>query len=155
MKAQTGDYIAVHQEPVWRESSNFVFHAHMGVKEGRNEWEQLWGKKIALNRVTLCCIPFFLYDVAIGDEVSLTHDNVLAEVVQRSGQVTFRVWFEVAAKSCRDEIVRELESMKALMEWSSENLLALSVPEADAQRLADYLQLREEPELLQYESGCT
>ena len=43
--------------------------------------------------------------------------------------------------------------MRPLMEWSSENLLAPSVPEAEAQRLADYLYAREQQSLLQYETG--
>ena len=153
MKAQAGEYIAVHKEPIWRESSNFVFHAHMGVKAGKNEWEQLWGKAIAPNRIALCCIPFFLYDVALGDEVLLTPDNVLAEVVHRSGQITFRVWFGEQDATRRQDVVREIEEMKPLMEWSSENLLALSVPEVDAQRMADYLQRREDEGALQYETG--
>ena len=153
MKAKTGEYIAVHRDPVWRESANFLFHAHMGVEAGKNEWEQLWGKVTAPNRVVLCCIPFFLYDVALGDEVLLTPDNVLAEVVHRSGQVTFRVWFGEQDRANRKDSLKEIEAMKPLMEWSSENLLALSVPEDEAQRMANYLQLRETEGVLQYETG--
>ena len=43
--------------------------------------------------------------------------------------------------------------MRPLMEWSSENLLALSAPEAEALRLADHLHSREQQGLLQYETG--
>jgi hypothetical protein len=50
-------------------------------------------------------------------------------------------------------LVREIEAMKPQMEWSSENLLALSVMETEAQLLADNLQIRENEGLLQYESG--
>lgn len=155
MEVQAGEYIAVHRKPVWLGSSNFVFHAHTGVKDGKNEWEQLWGKAIAPDRVALCCIPFFLYDVALGDEVLLTLSNVLAEVVRRSGQITFRVWFGGQDAIRRQGVVREIEAMKPLMEWSSGNLLALSAPEIEAQRLAYYLHLREKEGLLRYETGCS
>ena len=59
-------------------------------------------------------------------------------------------------KAAREALVREIEAMKPLFEWSSENLLALSAPDgAEAQKVADYLQAREEQGLLQYETGRT
>ncbi len=153
MKYQAGDYEAVHQSPIWRDRANFVFAAHLGKKDGKNEWEQLWGQKTASQRFLVCCIPFFLQDIALGDEVETDADFVLQRVIQRSGQVTFRVWFGAQEATTRQELVREIESMKPLMEWSSENLLALSTPEAEAQRLADYLHSREQQGLLHYETG--
>lgn len=153
MKYQAGEYVAVHQSPVWRDRANFVFAAHLGVKDGRNEWEQLWGLKTAPQRVVLCCIPFFVHDISLGDELETDGDCVLQRVVRSSGQVTFRVWFGGQDGAKRQIVVHELEEMKPLMEWSSGNLLALSVPEAEAQRLADYLQLHENDGLLQYETG--
>lgn len=145
--------MAVHSEPIWRDRANFVFAAYQGTKDGKNEWEQLWGQKVAPQRFVLCCIPFFVQDVALGDEVETDGDFVLQRVVRPSGQVTFRVWFGGQDATMRDGLVREIEAMKPLMEWSSENLLALSVPAAEAQQLADHLQLRENEGLLQYETG--
>ena len=89
----------------------------------------------------------------LGDEVEIDANFVLQRVVRSSGQVTFRVWFGGQNATTRQELVREIEMMKPLMEWSSENLLALSVSEADAQGLADHLQLREQRGFLQYETG--
>ena len=134
-------------------SGNFVFAAHIGTKDGKSEWEQLWGQKVAAQRFVLCCIPFFVQDVALGDEVETDGDFVLQRVVRQSGQVTFRVWFGDQDATTRQNLVHEIEAIKPLMEWSSENLLALSVPEAEAQPLADHLQLRESEGLLQYETG--
>jgi hypothetical protein len=148
-----GEYEAVHQLPIWRDRANFVFAAHLGTKDGKNEWEQLWGQKTAPQRFILCCIPFFAQGIALGDEVETNADFVLQRVVQHSGQITFRVWFGEQDSATRQESAREIEAMKPLMEWSSENLLALSVPEAEAQRLADYLYSREQQGLLQYETG--
>lgn len=153
MKYQAGEHVAVHSDPIWRDRSNFVFAAHQGTKDGKNEWEQLWGQEVAPQRCIVCCIPFFVRDVALGDEVEIDANFVLQRVVRPSGQVTFRVWFGGQEATTRQDLVQDIEAMKPLMEWSSENLLALSVPEAEAQRMADYLQLRENEGLLQYETG--
>lgn len=156
MKYQAGEYEATHSSPVWRDRSNLVFAAHLGTKDGKNEWEQLWGQKVAPQRFVLCCTPFFVQDVALGDDVETDGDFVLQRVVRPSGQVTFRVWFGDQGTTTRWEgLVREIEEMKLLMEWSSENLLALSVSADKAQQLADYLQIRENQGLLQYETGRT
>lgn len=157
MKYQIGEYEALHQEPVWRDRANFVFAAHLGTKDGKNEWEQLWGKKMATQyRFILCCIPFFAQNIALGDEVETDADFVLQRVVHHAGQTTFRVWFGAQGMAMREELVREVEAMKPLMEWSSENLLALSISDGvEAQKVADYLQAREEQGLLQYETGRT
>jgi hypothetical protein len=37
MKYQNGEYEAVHQSPIWRDRANFVFAAHIGCKDGKNE----------------------------------------------------------------------------------------------------------------------
>ncbi len=153
MKYQAGEHVAVHAEPIWRERANYVFAAHQGTKEGKNEWEQLWGREVAPQRCVVCCIPFFVRDIALGDEVEIDSNFVFQRVVRPSGQVTFRVWFGGQDATSRRDLIREIEAMKPLMEWSSENLLALSVPEAEAQRFADHLQLREDGGLLQYETG--
>jgi hypothetical protein len=153
MKYQAGEYEAVHQSPIWRDRANFVFAAHLGSKDGKNEWEQLWGEKISTHRVIVCCIPFFAYDVALGDEVEIDADLVLQRVVHPSEFVTFRVWFGDHDSEARQELVREIEVMKPLMEWSSENLLALSAPATEAQRLADHLHIREQRGLLHYETS--
>ena len=156
MKYQAGEYEAVHQSPIWRDRSNFVFATHLGTKDGKSEWEQLWGQKTAPQQFVLCCIPFFARDLALGDVVETDADFVLRQVVRRSGQITFRVWFGSQDSTARQELVREIEAMKPLMEWSSENLLALSASdEVEAQKLADYLQAREEKGLLKYETGRT
>lgn len=126
-----------------------------GRRTGRTNGSSSGGQKTAPQRFILCCIPFFAQDVALGDEVDIDADLVLQRVVQHSGQITFRVWFGEQDSVTRQGSVREIEAMSSLMEWSSENLLALSVREAEAQRLADYLHSREQQGLLQYETGSS
>jgi len=153
VKYSAGEYEAVHKAPIWRDRADFVFAAHIGVKDGKNEWEQLWGKRTATNRFIVCCIPFFVPDLALGDEVETDADFVLQRVVHRGGQYTFRIWFGEQSMATRESVVQELQAMRPLMEWSSENLLALSAGDDNAQEIADILQAREEEGLLKYETG--
>lgn len=148
------DYEAVHENPVWRDKANFIIRAHLEKNEGRSEWEQLWALRLDERRFSLCCIPFFAHDLALGDEVETDDDFVLSRVARPAGQTTFRIWFGGQDAETRQELVREIEAMNSLMEWSSGNLLALSVTDgAEAQKLADYLQSREEQGLLKYETS--
>jgi hypothetical protein len=151
-----GDYVAVHQNPIWREKSNFIVRAHIGLKDGQNEWEQLWVKKIAGLRFTVCCIPFFVYDLALGDEIETDINHNFLRVVRPSGQATFRVWFGGQDANVRRDMITEIEAMRLSTEWFSENLVALSVQlGVEAQTIANFLCAREQKGLLQYETGCT
>lgn len=62
----TGERFSVHREPVWRDRANFVVNAPL-PEEGR--YEQLWSRQLSDDCFEVCCIPFFLYDVALGDVV--------------------------------------------------------------------------------------
>src|SRR3954453_9406655 len=76
VKAERVD--AVHAAPVWRERADFVIGARL-PEEGRAE--QLWARRIEGRHFEVCCIPFFLYDVALGDVVETDADYDLERVV--------------------------------------------------------------------------
>ncbi|NOV98762.1 hypothetical protein HDG69_003357 [Isoptericola halotolerans] len=57
---------SVHDEPAWRERASFIVHAAL-PEQGR--YEQLWCRQVSDDTFEVCCIPFFLYDVALGDLV--------------------------------------------------------------------------------------
>src|SRR5947209_2116831 len=59
---------AVHSEPVWRDRSNFIIAAEV-LGGGDTRTEQLWARQVDEHRFEVCCIPFFVYDVALGDVV--------------------------------------------------------------------------------------
>ena len=153
MTYQDGDYVAVHAEPVWRSQSNFVFRALIGEKEGGSEWEQLWWKQVAPARFVLCCIPFFIYDLSLGDEVETAEDYVVRSIRRRSGQVTFRVWFGGAVAEVKEKAMDEIQRLQPFVEWSSPNLAALSIDESLGPKLSDILQSLENEGALQYEAG--
>jgi len=154
---QSGDYVAVHESPVWGNKSDFIIRIYLEKNEGRNEWEQLWAKQVDDRRFTLCCIPFFAYNLALGDEVETDDHYIVQSVVKLSGQFTFRVWFGDSTKpGIKDELLRQLEEMGALFEWSSANLLAISAKDTDqAQEVANHLYVRQCAGDLMYETGRT
>lgn len=151
-----GDYIATHKEPIWRDSANFLFFINIGQdKNGNNEWEQSWGKKIGYNLISICNIPFFAYNLNLGDELEINSENIFTKKVKSSGNSTFRIFFEVEDPEIKQKIVKELVEKKILLEWSSQNLLALNVSTEDnVKSIANYLNAREQQGLLQYETGA-
>jgi len=150
-----GDFQAVHENPIWRDQANFIIAAYLGEKDGRNEWEQIWAKDLGTRRFLICCIPFFAYDLSLGDEVETDEHYVVQRVVTDSGRYTFRVWFGNSVNpSMTSKIKEEIKEFKSDLEWSSPNLLAISVPNLDvAQALAMYLQSQQDAGYLIYETG--
>ena len=151
-----GEFV-VHQDPVWRERSNFVINAELPEKDRPRRFEQLFARQIGGDRFEVCCIPFFLYDVALGDVVVTSPKDdrkyVVARVVEPSGRYVFRVWFGESFHP-RDEVVEELVGLGSLVEWSSRNLVAVDAVDAEhAQLIADFLAEREKAGQLIYETG--
>ncbi|MEW6581938.1 MAG: DUF4265 domain-containing protein [Actinomycetota bacterium] len=140
----------VHSAPVWRERANFIIGAPL-PEPGRSE--QLWARQVGDQRFEICCIPFFLYDVALGDVVDTDANFALVGVAEPSGRSVFRVWFGESFHP-REEVAKELTELGALLESSSANLLAVDAADADAARLiAGYLAEQEGAGRLMYETG--
>lgn len=156
---ETDDEV-IHESPAWRERANYIIAARI-VSDGTNsQWEQLWARQIAQNRFELCCIPFFVYDLALGDEVETgligEERYVIRRVVRQSGHYTFRVWFH--DDTARKEVPSDIVHLGCLIEWrwTSSNLLAVDAPTRDsAQAVANLLNARERLGQLEYETGRT
>lgn len=123
-------------------------------------FEQLWTKKVGESQFEVCCVPFFLYDLALGDTVETAPQGerqyVLSRVVTRSGRFVFRVFFERLQYRYRDATVEGLQTLGAQVEWSSPSLLAVDArDQAHAQQVADYLHGQEKAQRLVYETGKT
>lgn len=147
----------LHSDPVWRERSNFVVNARLPEPGGGKEFEQLFARQVTEDTFEVCCIPFLLYDIALGDVVRTVaaegRKYLVDSVVHRSGHVTFRVWFG-GTDHPKDAVVDDLRRLGALVEWSSANLLAVDADgEEHAQRVADYLWSAEQAGHFVYETG--
>ncbi len=146
-----------HQEPVWREQSNFIINAELPEKDRPHRFEQLFARQLGEDRFEICCIPFSVHNIALADVVvtspSGDHKYVVKGVVKPSGRHVFRVWFGESFQP-REEIAQELRGLGSLIEWSSSNLLAVdAVDEEHAQLVADFLAERERLGQLLYETG--
>jgi Domain of unknown function (DUF4265) len=131
-----------------------MIQARVEMADGRERWEQLWTREVGPERFQICCIPFFLYDVALGDEVE-GRDYVLERVLTRSGRQTLRAWFrEVPVAEQRQEFETVLSGLGCLYEWHNGRLLAIDA-ENDfiAQDVANRLLIYEHRGLLLYEAG--
>lgn len=151
----------VHLSPVWRERADFIINASIEEEGLPRRFEQLWVRQLGERRFELCCIPFFIYDLALGDEVETTpqgdREYILARVVRPSGGYTFRAWFgDSSHATARDEMIETLRDMGSEFEWHSENLLAIDArDDKRAQEVADLLHEREALGHLTYETGRT
>lgn len=149
------EQFSVHREPVWRDRANFIINAPL-PEPGR--FEQLWTRQVSADTFELCCIPFFLYDVALGDIVQTKDEAgrryVMSRVVTPSGRYVFRVHFDRSMLQNRDETVARLTELGAQLEWSSASLLAVDARDAaHGQEIADFLFDRENQGKLIYETG--
>ena len=154
---KSGDYEARHTNPVWRSRANFIIVADIAASGDKGEWEQLWARKLSDDRFEICCIPFFVYDLALGDEVETDSDGILRRVVKPSGHITFRVWLGNSTDpSDRDRLMGVVRSLACEHEWSSENLLAIDAQTDNvAQRLADSLSVLQQEDRVTFEMGRT
>ena len=144
-----------HDAPAWRDRSDFIIAAP--IRSETAEREQLWAKQVGQDTFEICCIPFFIYDIALGDVVQTaavgSRRYMVQRVVRPSGRFVFRVWFGESFQP-RDEIARELEALGALLEWSSSNLVAIdAATEELASLVAAWLLEREQQGHLMYETG--
>lgn len=147
-----------HEDPVWYQIPHSVVILPLPNKPG--EFEQLVGLEVGNNQYKLICIPFFLYDIALGDIVHVDLDLPFKDrrykVVSKSGRYVFRVWFEYTPDSVKKTCLKELRKMGALTERSSKLLYAVDAENLElAQRVADYLMDGESAGSWIYETGQT
>lgn len=151
----------VHQQPVWRERANFIVAARLEESgpAQRWRWEQLWARQTGENRFEVCCIPFFIYDLNLADEVETNLEGtkyVISKVLKQSGRFTFRAW--VSPGASRNLIIEEITALGYLLEerWPESRLIAVDAADQEkAQALADLLQDKQHQGLLKYETGRT
>jgi hypothetical protein len=122
-------------------------------------WEGLLARRLPGERASVCSIPFWLYDLNLGDEVALMmsaeDEPVVTEVVADSGNHTFRVRFVDASSDDERwrELMVDLEPFECWFDVRSPGFLALSAPPAHAQGVADHLDRREQRGELLFETG--
>lgn len=146
---------ATHAEPIWRDRSDFIIATSVDASDTEVATEQLWARRLGVNRFEICCIPFFAYDLALGDVVETSGHFMVDRVVQPSGRYVFRVFFP-NPKFSKTAVTADLQGLGGLTEWSSSDLLAVDAPDVTlAQSIADYLHSHAVRSHLVYEAGRT
>jgi hypothetical protein len=112
--------------------------------ESEGTVEQLFARFEGESLQEICCIPFYSYNLALGDVVSANDNNEVNQLVSPSGKLVFRAWFEDGLRDAAD-----FESKVALhggiCEWYSQRLVAVDAANEDmASAIAGYLQSLED-----------
>lgn len=131
----------IHHHPVWRDRADAIVHARVEHKGAADIRESLWARTLAEGLYEICCVPFFVYDLALGDEVSAASDDAgkltLEAVVKRSGNQTFWVWFEEPYdRRVWDTAYEGLARAGCLVEGYNEGLLAFNASSVEQAELA-------------------
>jgi hypothetical protein len=143
--------VVVHESPIWRDRANYIFRAAIPDPTPTASIEQLWGRKHG-SLVEVCCIPYYLYDVKLGDLVSLSDQGVLESVVEDRGHSTFRVLFKEPLENV--DVDRDLRRLGAGTEWLTQRFVALDAPSpVVAEELSGFLLTLEDRGELLYETG--
>jgi hypothetical protein len=124
--------IATHSQPAWRQDANHLLLVDLTEHGLPDRYEQLWVKKLESDLYQVCCIPFFLYGLALGDVVRAEKHrghSVITELARRNGRSTIRVAanhpHEVAAQGLLHAI---LEERRPLNEWLRPEYVAIDAP---------------------------
>jgi len=149
----TDDQMKIHPFPAWRHKADYILRARLPEDDMPYLYEQLWGKKTDVPHVyELCCVPLFLYGLALGDILSTDETSTVIAIVKESGHKTFRV-----AMDCDDEaligLFDAIVATGGLVEQYSDTLCAVdAIPDA-AQQVEHLLKELETRGQIQYENG--
>lgn len=122
---------AAHANPVKRPRRSVMLRAIVDdVGPGEN-FEQLWSKRVGDDLFEICCIPFFVYDIALGDVVQADPESghVIRSVVRRSGNGVARV--AVKRREDIEALHEDLHGLTArlgyLCEWFAPGYFAINL----------------------------
>ena len=150
-----------HPQPVWGDRADFMLQLRIETGnpqvDAEPRYEELPVQNLGDGFCRICCIPIFLYDLALGDVLKINNGQ-LEGVAQESGHHTFRAYFGRAfMPAARSVLIDELAIMPGVFtEWYSNDLLGLSAEnDAVANERARWLETAMSRGQLQYETGRT
>jgi Domain of unknown function (DUF4265) len=79
-----------HDEPAARSRTNYILRLSLAADGLPGRYEQVWTRTEDKVSFELCCIPFFTYDLSLGDVIRKTTDDGEYEIVSKSGHRTIR-----------------------------------------------------------------
>jgi Domain of unknown function (DUF4265) len=130
-------------------------------ESGEVRWEGLLGRRLGEDHALVCAVPFWLYDLNLGDEVrtiaSQEGELFATTIIRESGNYTFRAFLTVEEDDDLSwrELQKTLEPYDCWFDVRSRRFIAISCPPDQAQGVADDLASRERRGELRYETGRT
>ena len=135
----------------------------VGARAPDDQVEWLWAKQLDDHHAELRNYPLFTYGLNWGDIVRCELDEEgipwVADVVERSGNGTIRLFFESGlTQDKREEILRALNDRDVWYESTDDPpgkaLFTFNVrPHVNWEELLDFLAVQEEQGFLKYEDG--
>ncbi|MFC8076348.1 DUF4265 domain-containing protein [Streptomyces sp. NPDC057307] len=124
----------VHDEPAVRPDPAYIAMVDLSPFGFRDQMEQIWLRPLGDGRYEVCCLPFRVYGLAMGDIVSLDVEaKVISEVVQASGNRIFRIFFPPSAPpgrflAAKESVISAVRDVGLKMEWSGDRHVAIDIP---------------------------
>lgn len=125
--------LKTHPHPAWQDRSDYLLQVPI-EHEGDNEFfEQLSTRRVGEKRHEVCCIPFFIYDLALGDIVEVHEANSGRAdnftTIEPSGHETYWVWIDDNCPISELERIRgKLAEHEIEHEGFGFKLLAIDLP---------------------------
>ncbi|HZH98447.1 MAG TPA: DUF4265 domain-containing protein [Fimbriimonadaceae bacterium] len=133
----------MHDDAVWHKLPHFVLH--YPVPEIEDAYEQLVTENLGHNRFRLLCIPFFIYDLSLGDVIegdpSVHRGKRQWRIVERSGRRVYRVAFSSKDRRLIKSCITAIKQMGGLVEKAASGTL-YAIDAADdeiAEKIVRYL----------------
>ena len=150
-------HVTGHTRPAWNDRADTAIVVQ--IPDVDDALEQLVVRRITDEDFEVCCIPFTLYDVALGDTIRVADlsPNTPGRIVERlswGGHFAFRVAITRPDRVDLGSAASAFLSMGNLVEEYGTMLLAIDArDESTAEFLNTYLAQRQEAGDWEYESG--
>lgn len=132
--------IKSHPNPANRREANYLVHVILDdeAQEIGSDAEQIWVQELKDNKFKICCIPFFVYGLALDDIVRVDENNFVVELLESSGRKCHRIYRAEGFPTESEELMN-IALLGGTIERQSYELLAIDVIQCDAEKLESYL----------------
>lgn len=123
----------VHESPAWRAAADYLAMADLAPFGFPDMKEQIWLRSLPDGTYEVCCIPFRVYGVSLGDTVELDDGGkTIVRVRSKGGHRAFRVFFlskvaESKLEDIRNRIDGVARAESLAVEWSGDRHVAVDV----------------------------
>jgi Domain of unknown function (DUF4265) len=111
--------IASHDEPAARGRANYVVRLGLTADGMPGHYEQVWTRTDDGQKHEVCCIPFFVYGLSLGDVIRTIAPDGAYRVESKGGHRTIRVAFpdEADAHTRHEDLHGALARIGVLTEF--------------------------------------